>query len=319
MATSTVLDVRDLRLSFAAPVVRGVSFAVDSGFTTAIVGESGSGKTLSCLSLLGIEPPGAAVEGSAILDGQELIGAQESELCRVRSRKIGFVFQAPRAYMNPSRRVGSQIEETAMRGLGIGRREASERGLALLDAAGLDAARVARSYPHELSGGMCQRVSIVLAICCDPLLLIADEPTTALDASIQRSILDVLLGLVKDRGMGMIFVTHDLRAVDYVADTVQVMLSGLIVEAGPRRLILGKPAHPYTKLLLESLPEDDFLAHREHRRLSSEGEGPTQIGASCPFLSRCPNAAPSCAAREPALRLMNDGRLLRCPVVGGTR
>jgi oligopeptide/dipeptide ABC transporter ATP-binding protein len=301
-----LLRIEDLVVAFEKPVVRGLSFVLGAGQVLALVGESGSGKTMTCLAILGLLPGSAKVSGSVALSGRELMGLSEDELARHRQREAALIFQEPRAYLDPSMKVGSQIEELLILKLGLSGSAARRRRRELLESVGLPGERPAASFPHELSGGMCQRASIALAISCDPVLLLADEPTTALDASVQRSILDLLLEIVASRSMGLVFVTHDLRAVDYVADRVAVMLEGLIVEEGPREEILSRPLHPYTRLLLDSLPGEGFLARKRPG---------TEVAAAkdgCPFAGRCAIAIPDCSTSLPVLGEVGPGRGVRC-------
>jgi len=308
-----LLSVDDLVVSFERPVVRGLSLRLESGKVLALVGESGSGKTMSCLTILGLLPQNARHSGSVRLSGEKLADFSEEDLAKRRRRRVAMVFQEPRAYLDPSMKIGDQIREILRFNLGQSRREAARRCPVLLESVGLGASRVASAYPQELSGGMCQRASIALAISCDPSLLIADEPTTALDASVQRSILDLLLDTVTERRMGMIFVTHDLRAADYVADTVAVMLDGLIVEEGKSSDVLSSPLHPYTRLLLDSLPDEGFLSRKRPM-----DEAPAAPGG-CPFSGRCPLAESACRASLPPLFSHPRGRKARCIKAGAPR
>lgn len=300
-----LLAVDDLTISFGEPVVKGLSLRLAPGEVLALVGESGSGKTITCLALLGLLPPTARRSGSIHLSGRFVSNLSEEAFTTHRGRLTSIVFQDPRKHLDPSMRIGAQIEEVLRLVGGIPAGRTRERCLELLESVGLEAERVAVSFPHELSGGMCQRASIALAISCDPALLIADEPTTALDASVQRSILDLLLDIVGSRGMGMIFVTHDLRAVDYVPDTVAVMLGGHIVEQGPRDAVLSAPLHPYTRLLIDSIPDEHFLF-----RPRSATERPP-IPGGCPFLGRCQYTLAECSASVPMLRKLGDQKV-RC-------
>ena len=304
-ATPAILTVEGLTVSFQEPVVRDLSLRLDPGEVLTLVGESGSGKTITCLALLGLLPPSAKRTGSICIAGNPVSAFSEEEFSALRGRTAAMIFQEPRKHLDPSMKMGDQIEEVLRYSGGLSRAFARERSRELLDSVGLDASRVAASFPHELSGGMCQRAAIALAISCDPALLLADEPTTALDASIQRSVLDLLLEIVDSRGMGMIFVTHDLRAVSYVADTVAVMLEGLIVERGPRDDILSRPLHPYTRLLIDSIPGKGFLARKRSRT------GVPRVPGGCPFFNRCPVSIPECAKSLPP-ETEAGGRAHRC-------
>lgn len=311
--SGALLSVEGLRVAFDRPVVRGVSFDVYPGSVTALVGESGSGKTVSCLSALGLQPPGAEVAGLSRFRGRDLSGLGPAELRSLRAGGVGFVFQDPRKYLDPSMRVGEQLARAIRFGKGSPRATAANMALALLASVGLDAERAYAAYPHELSGGMCQRAFIALAISCGPALLVADEPTTALDASVQRSVLDLLLGLVRERGMGMVLVTHDLRAVAYAADRVYVMLAGLVMESGTKEALITNPAHPYTRLLLDSLPGEDFVARKASRDAARSAETAIRgFLSGCPFADRCPMAESECRVGVPPLVSGPGGSALRC-------
>lgn len=315
-AIKPVLEVEGLEVGFpgsgsahGVQAVRGLGFRVLPGQVLGLVGESGSGKTLSCLAVLGLLPGNAIRRGRISLGGEPLSSLEEKDLAALRGRRAAIVFQEPRKHLDPSMRIGAQMEEILRHNLGSSRREARARTHDLLASVGLEPRRVAASWPHELSGGMCQRVSIAMAVSCGPELLVADEPTTALDASVQRSILDILRVTVDKGAMGMILVTHDLRAVSYAADEVAVMLGGLIVEQGPCKEIISFPLHPYTRILMDCLPSADFRSRRAGR-----AETPPP-GPACPLSGRCPREIPSCSLELPALMALEGGRKLRCPVV----
>jgi peptide/nickel transport system ATP-binding protein len=232
-------------------VVDGVSFAVDDGQRLGLIGESGSGKSMTALAILGLLPEGARVSGSIRWDGAELVGMPDRELARLRGDEIGMVFQEPRTALNPIRTVGRQIAESLRIHQRIGRREARERAVAEAARVQLpDPETVVDRYPHHLSGGQRQRVAIAMALACRPRLLIADEPTTALDVTIQAEVLHLLLGLVEDEGMSLVFITHDLAVLSQVATHAVVLERGRVVEQAPIRTLLSAPASPVTQALL---------------------------------------------------------------------
>jgi ABC-type dipeptide/oligopeptide/nickel transport system ATPase component len=256
-----LLAVRDLRVVFPGTrpedaAVKGVSFAMRTGQTLGLVGESGSGKSTACLAVMGLLARGAAVTGSITFRGTELVGAPERRIRALRGKDIGLVYQDPMAALNPVKTIGAQLREPLRLHLGMSRRQADERAVELLDRVGIAAPRdKLRSYPHEFSGGMRQRVVIAMAVSCNPTLLIADEPTTALDVSVQAQVLELLSDLTADLGIGLLIVSHDLSVVAGLADDVAVMRHGELVEHGPVRQVFQRPAHPYTRDLLAVVRE----------------------------------------------------------------
>ncbi len=246
------LDVQDLVIEIdGARLVDGVSFTVPDGARLGLIGESGSGKSLTALAILGLLPEGATVTGSIRWDGRELVGLPDRDLARLRGDEIGIVFQEPRTALNPIRTVGRQIAESVRIHEGVGRREASVRAVAEADRVRLpDPAQIVRRYPHQLSGGQRQRVAIAMALACRPRLLIADEPTTALDVTIQADVLDLLNGLVSRDGMSLVFITHDLAVLSQVATDAVVLEHGRVVEAGPLSQLLTAPRSIVTQGLL---------------------------------------------------------------------
>ncbi len=293
------------------PAVRGVDFALAAGGTLALVGESGSGKTLTALALLGLLPPGARASGSVRWQGRELLGLPEAERRALRGRRLALVFQEPGTALNPVLRVGEQVAEALRHHHGLGRREAAARAEALLREVRLpDPAARAREYPHQLSGGMRQRVVLAAALACEPALLIADEPTTALDVTVQAQILDLLADLVRTRGMALLLVTHDLALVPTLARRIVVLCGGLAVEAGETADVLRAPAHPYTRALVAALPEA-----WPGGRLPAVAGGPADLRvplAGCPYAPRCPHAAPACRAERPPFVPLAAGRVAAC-------
>jgi oligopeptide transport system ATP-binding protein len=259
-----LLELADLRVRLPRhdgwrAVVDGVSLAVDAGEVLGIAGESGSGKTMTALALLGLLPHGARTEGSARFDGRELVGADDRELRAVRGREIAMVFQDPATALHPMLPVQTLVTEHARHHLGLDKRSARARALELLEQVRIpDPERALRAYPHELSGGMRQRVAIAAALACGPKLLLADEPTTALDVTVQAGILRLLDRLRKEEGLAVVVITHDLGVISALADRVVVMRDGVVVESGPTATVLTEPGHAYTRTLLDALPP----AHR---------------------------------------------------------
>jgi len=310
-----ILEVDDLRVSFPSEAgrveaVRGVSFAVDAGEVLGIVGESGSGKSVSALATMGLLPPQAVVTGSIRFRGEELLGRSDPELAKVRGKRIAMVFQDPLSALTPIFTVGDQVAEALLiHGEGkVSKREAAERAVELLDVVGIPhAAERAKAFPHEFSGGMRQRVVIAMAIANDPDLIIADEPTTALDVTVQAQVLDVLRTARELTGAGLILITHDLGVVAGVADRVQVMYAGRIVETAPVDEIFAAPRMPYTLGLLGSIPRLD--AGRRQPLVPIEGQPPSMVDLDpgCPFVPRCPLAIDACLVEEPPLALTVAG------------
>jgi peptide/nickel transport system ATP-binding protein len=284
-------------------IVDGVSLSVETGRILAIVGESGCGKSLTALSVLGLLPGAARVAGGSIrLGARELTGLSEAELSQVRGNNAAIIFQEPVASLNPLMRVGEQVEEALLLHRGLSRAAAREEAIAIMARVGIpDPARRARQYPFELSGGMCQRIMIASALICRPSLLIADEPTTALDVTIQAQILDLMRRLRDEVGSAVVLITHDLGVVADLADDVCVMYGGRIVESGPVDAIFTEPSHPYTRLLLGTIPKLDGARKTVLRTI--EGMVPP-AGAwpeGCRFRTRCPLADEACEQVPPAV------------------
>jgi len=305
----TLLSIRGLKVSFRgrdgsqSRALRGIDLDVARGEVHSLVGESGSGKTLTAVCVLGLLPvPPARIEaGSIRFQGTELIGLPEAERRKLRGRRIGMVFQEPSKYLNPAMRVGEQILEALVLHLGLTRNEARLRAGELLELVGLPGGRrVLRRYPHELSGGMRQRVMIAMAVSCDPVLLIADEPTTALDVTLQRQILRLLLELRERLGMAILFVSHDLAVVHGISERISVIYCGKIVESGSRERVFARPLHPYTQALLASIPQ---ASRRGTRLRAIPGTVPdaSHVPAGCAFHPRCPLAVERCREEVPRL------------------
>ncbi|MDA1195160.1 MAG: ABC transporter ATP-binding protein, partial [Planctomycetota bacterium] len=308
--SSPLLEVRDLRTEFVLEegtvrAVDGVSFDVGPGEILGIVGESGCGKSVTNLSVLGLlpKPQGRIAGGSVKFRGRELVGLSENELRKVRGNNISMIFQDPMTSLNPYLSVEEQLAEVAQLHMGLDRPAAVKRAAALLERVGIpDATRRIQSYPHEFSGGMRQRVMIAMALLCDPDVLIADEPTTALDVTIQAQILELLKELRTERGMGIILITHDLGVVAGMCDRVMVMYAGRVVENAPTDALFAAPEHPYTQALLRSVPR---LTSNVHETLFSiDGLPPRLDGGpfgACTFAPRCPLVQDVCHEGEPAL------------------
>ena len=321
-----LLQVEGLRVTFGPPAreqvaLDGVSFSLAPGEMLGIVGESGCGKTLTALSVLRLipDPPGRIASGRIVFQGTDLVGADQAAMNRIRGKEISMIFQEPMTALNPLFKVGEQIAETLREHEGLGRAAARARALQLIEHVGIGSPEQRLDqYPHELSGGMRQRIMIAIALACRPQLLIADEPTTALDVTIQAQILTLLRELQRELGMAVILITHDLGVVAQVVDRVIVMYAGRIVEEAPVDELFARPSHPYTKLLLESIPSLD----REQERLSTiPGMVPSlsALPAGCRFHPRCPLARPPCSEREPAPFVVSPGHSAACIALNGYR
>jgi oligopeptide transport system ATP-binding protein len=321
-AAAPLLEVAGLEAGFETPAgwvraVDGVSFRVGRGEIVGLVGESGCGKSATALALVGLlpRPAGRLRGGSVRLDGRELVDLPESELRRVRGRRVAMVFQDPLASLNPYLRVEEQLAEVARLHLGLGRRPARVRAEGLLAQVGLqDPGRCLRAFPHQLSGGMRQRVMIAMALLGEPDLLLADEPTTALDVTVQAQILELLRRIREERGMGILFVTHDLAVVAGLCDRVVVLYAGRVVEEAPTPDLFARPGHPYSAALLHCAPRLD--ARPGARLAAIPGQPPGLIGpllgATCSFAPRCAQARAACLAGEPPLCEEPGGRRRRC-------
>jgi len=306
-----VLRVDRLSVSFSArQVVRGLSYALTPGRTLGVVGESGCGKSMTALALMGLVPSPGEVGGSVRLDGRELIGQSPEGWQAVRGNRIAMVFQEPMTALNPVMPVGHQIAEAIVLHEEASWKQAEERAVALLDAVGIASARArAHAYPHQLSGGMRQRAMIAMALACRPAVLIADEPTTALDVTIQAQILDLMLDLQQEIGMAIQFISHNLAVVSEVAHEIIVMYAGRIVERAPADALFAEPLHPYTQGLIATLPDPD---RRVARLPVIPGSVPDMDATGCPFADRCPRADPGCRAEEPMLRELVPGHEVAC-------
>ena len=312
-----VLELRDLQTSFVAPAatvhaLREISLTVARGEILGLVGESGSGKSLTGFSINRlISPPGRVTAGEVLLHGKDILPLAETEMRKLRGRKIAMIFQDPMMTLNPVLRIGTQIRDVLLAHEKLSRSEIRARALAALDEVGIPAPEDRlRAYPHQLSGGMRQRVAIAIALLHQPDLVIADEPTTALDVTIQGQILALVQRLCRDRGTALIWISHDLAVVAGLADRVAVMYAGRIVEEGPVDAILDAPAHPYTRGLIDSVPVPGQRGGRL-RQIPGRMPALTDLPPGCAFAPRCPRASAACGA-VPPLAPAGDGRLVRC-------
>jgi oligopeptide/dipeptide ABC transporter ATP-binding protein len=320
--SETLLSVRDLRTQFftregVVHAVDGVSFDVHKGRTLGIVGESGCGKTVTALSIIRLlpTPPARIVGGQALFQGRDLTTLPERELEDVRGSEIAMIFQDPMTSLNPTLTIGMQITETIRRHSDVSKRAARVRAIELLEEVGLPrAASRLDDYPHRLSGGMRQRVMIAIAISCDPALLIADEPTTALDVTVQAQVLDLLAEMRDAHDMAMIVITHDMGVVADIADEVIVMYAGQVVEQAPVLELFDRPEHPYTEALLGALPQIEDPGVRHRRLTAIPGRPPDLLDPpeTCRFAARCKYAGgDACTQHMPELRELRPGHLVR--------
>ena len=315
-----VLQVEDIRTRFHTRegtiyAVNGVGFELDEGELLGVVGESGCGKSVTMLSMLKLlpMPPAEVVSGRALLHGKDLMALDPDELRRVRGAEVGFIFQDPMTSLNPVLTVGYQLTEPLRTHLRMGRADARRRAVELLEHVGIPAAedRLA-AFPHQLSGGMRQRVMIAIALACNPKLLIADEPTTALDVTIQAQILDLIKNLRRQFGIAIIWITHDLGVLAGLADRVVVMYAGEIVERADVGSLYGRPQHPYTRGLLHTLPRLD--GSRDNRLATIPGQAPHLAAPprGCPFAARCPHAFDTCRRENPPLLAVDSAHEVAC-------
>ncbi|MFY1617681.1 ABC transporter ATP-binding protein [Micromonospora sp. WMMD736] len=314
-----LLELRDLHVEFrtnegVARVINGVSYHLDAGETLAVLGESGSGKSVTAQAIMGIldTPPAFVRSGQILYQGQDLLGISEEQHRQVRGKEIAMIFQDALSALNPVFPVGWQIGETLRQRAGMSRSDARRRAIELMDLVKIPgAAKRIGDYPHQFSGGMRQRVMIAMALALDPKVLIADEPTTALDVTVQAQIMDLLADLRRDLNMAMILITHDLGVVAGVADRIAVMYAGRIVEHADVRSLYKAPAHPYTKGLLESIPRLDV---RGQELATIKGLPPNlmRIPSGCPFHPRCPYAQQVCVDEVPHDLVLGDGRTSAC-------
>jgi oligopeptide/dipeptide ABC transporter ATP-binding protein len=314
-----MLEVRDVRVSFPTPrgllrAVDGVSLSLDRGRTLGIVGETGCGKSVLMRTVMQLLPSKSArTSGTVLLDGRELTALSQKELQRIWGNDVGFVFQDPMTSLNPVMKIGQQIAEPMRLHLGLGRKEARERATELLASVGIPEPRVRMNeYPHQLSGGMRQRVTIAIALACEPKLLIADEPTTALDVTVQAQILDLLQEQQAARHMAMIIVTHDLGLVAGRTDEVAVMYAGRVVEHTTTPRLFAEMRMPYTEALFDSIPKLEDEVHSRLRVIGGRPPDLTQPLRGCPFAPRCSYAQEKCVAQAPPHADDGDGHDYAC-------
>ncbi|UCZ54223.1 ABC transporter ATP-binding protein [Bacillus shivajii] len=315
----TIIDVKDLQTSFftskgEVKAVDGVSFAVPSGKTLGIVGESGSGKSITSLSIMRlIQDPGKIKGGEILFNGENLLDKKESEMRKIRGNQISMIFQEPMTSLNPVFTVGDQIAESYMIHESLSKKEAMKKALEMLELVGIPSPKQRlKQYPHELSGGMRQRVMIAIALACRPELLISDEPTTALDVTIQAQILRLINNLQKELGMSQILITHDLGVVAETCDYVAVMYAGKVVEYADVETLFESPKHPYTVGLLQSLPRHDIDYEGELNVIKGMVPTPENLPEGCRFAPRCPFATDLCKQELPSLEDLDNDSQIRC-------
>ena len=315
IASRPVLEIDALSVRFGTPdgdipAVNDFSLGVQAGECIGVVGESGAGKSQSFLAVMGLLASNARVEGAARFEGRELLGRPAAELNEVRGSRLAMIFQDPMTSLTPHMKVGEQIAESLIRHRKLSTAQARARALALLNRVHVtDAERRLDQYPHELSGGMRQRVMIAVALACDPVMLIADEPTTALDVTIQAQILALLAELKRDQNMAMVLITHDLGVVAGIADRVAVMYGGRVVELGTVRQVLKSPRHPYTEALLRSMPRVDDAADAPLLTIPGQPPNPRSLPPGCAFHPRCAYARDVCRRERPPLVELGAARL----------
>ena len=319
MSDAPLLQVDDLRVRFwtsrgLVHAVNGISFEVRAGETLGLVGESGCGKSVTALATMGILPRAARIpSGSIKLDGRELVGLSERSWRRVRGKEIAMIFQDPMTSLNPVLTIGAQLRESLEEHLDLDRKQATRRAVDLLEQVGIPGAKSRlKNYPHQFSGGMRQRVMIAMALACEPKLLIADEPTTALDVTIQAQILDLLRDLVQERGTALVLITHDLGVVAGMCEHVQVMYAGTLVESGTAEEVFAAPRHPYTLGLLQSVPRLDIGRRQPLRPIPGSPRNMLSEPESCPFAPRCRFRIDRCTEELPQLEKLDTGQRAAC-------
>jgi peptide/nickel transport system ATP-binding protein len=313
-----LLSITDLHTCFDGPdgvthAVNGVNLSIGTGQTVALVGESGSGKSMTALSVIRlVPPPGRITAGAVKLEGLSLLDLSDKEMRMIRGSRISMVFQEPMTSLNPVLRIGDQVTEPLILHRRLSKSDATEEGIGLLQSVGIPSAgERMRDYPHQLSGGMRQRVMIAMALACNPALLIADEPTTALDVTIQAQILELIGTLSHSSQMGILLITHDLGIVAERSDHTCVMYAGRIVEEASTRELITNPLHPYTLALLASLPQNSEPG-RKLNTISGHAPGLSATLPGCGFCLRCPVARPQCRQETPDLREISPGHAVRC-------
>lgn len=314
-----LLEIKDLCVEFqtvegTVHAVNHLNYILHKGEKLGIVGESGSGKSVSSLGMLQLipNPPGRITNGEILYKGQDLVKASEKEMQKIRGNEISMIFQEPMTSLNPIMKCGKQIAESLRLHWGMKKKEAMEEAIHMMQAVGIADSDVrAHEYPHQMSGGMRQRVMIAMALACQPKILIADEPTTALDVTIQAQILDLIRKLNKKMGTSVIFITHDLGVVSELCDTVIVMYTGHIVEQAPAEELFAEPKHPYTRGLLDAIPK--ITKDREPlKTIEGMVPNPTERIEGCSFSPRCPHASDRCRREAPPMEQISDTRQVRC-------
>jgi oligopeptide/dipeptide ABC transporter ATP-binding protein len=314
-----LLAVEGLRVRLPSPggpvtVVDGVDYEIEPAQVFGIAGESGSGKTVSMLALLGLLPERSTVEGSAYFDGRELLGMPRKKLREISGRELAMVFQDPFTSLHPMLSVGQQLTEHIRLHLGLDRRSAQKRAVELLEDVRIPGPETAlRAFPHQFSGGMRQRIAIAIALACRPKLLIADEPTTALDVTVQAGILRLLDRLRHEHELAVVLITHDVGVLSSIADTVSIFYAGRVVESGARDKVLQSPRHPYTRALLDALPHPEAAKEKPLVAIAGAPPTPGRIPPGCAFNPRCMYAVDACRTDVPPLVRVGS-RLIACPV-----
>ncbi|ALC82551.1 MULTISPECIES: ABC transporter ATP-binding protein [Bacillus] len=318
-APKTIMDIKNISIHFSTEngivkAVNDISFRIKEGETVCIVGESGCGKSVTAMTLMGLidEATGKVMSGEVWFNGQDLLKARKREMNRLRGNDIAMIFQEPMSSLNPVLKIGHQIEEAILEHRQISRKNAKKLVLELIELVGIPGTKkIAESYPHQLSGGMLQRIMIAIALSCNPKLLIADEPTTALDVTIQAQILELLKKVNEEKNTSILLITHDLGVVAEVADYVVVMYAGKIVEQASVYELFKNPQHPYTKGLLKSKP---VINQRKDRLYSIPGQVPnlTNVDGFCLFSDRCEYCMPVCREKQPALKKTKVGHQVAC-------
>ncbi len=323
-STTPLLEVQSLAITLqtqrgAVRAVHDLGFTLARGDTLGLIGESGCGKSLTALALMGLLPEGARVQGQVRFDGQDLLAASEAALCRLRGNRMAMVFQEPMSALNPVHPIGRQVAEPLRLHQGLSARQARAAAVELLARVGITQAKERLdAYPHQFSGGQRQRITIAMALACGPDLLIADEPTTALDVTVQRQILELIQGLVAERGMALILISHDLGVIAQNTQRTLVMYGGTVVEAGPTRAVFANRAHPYTQGLFAARPRLGAARVPGGRLPTIAGSVPdlADLPAGCPFAGRCPRTMDACHAALPPAVALGAGHEARCIRLG---
>ena len=319
-STRPLLEVSGLGITLdthrgPAQAVRDVGFTLARGETLGLIGESGSGKSITAMALMGLLPESARTQGSVRFDGQELLGLSDQQMCALRGHRMAMVFQEPMTALNPVHTIGNQVAEPLRLHQKLSTKQAREGALALLDRVGIpQAAQRFDAYPHQFSGGQRQRITIAMALACNPDLLIADEPTTALDVTVQQQILDLIADLVDERRMSLILISHDLGVISQNVDRMLVMYGGTVVESGTTEQVFDHMAHPYTRGLLAARPRMAELGQHKARLQTIRGTVPelVDLPKGCPFAGRCEFTVDACSQQKPDAQIIEAGHEVRC-------